>query len=280
MVKSWRKWLIFIACILGVVITVGSLQPLQTTTYKIDISLRSPITIVQLSDLHNAVFGEDNADLIQAIISSNPDLILITGDLLISSEDDTDIATSLISSLSSIAPVYFSYGNHELEYEERTGENIASLFTAAGATVLDESYVDITVNGTQLRIGGVYGYCLPEQYGKTTENSDELKFMREFEDTDRYKILLSHLPYSWVDYGLTADYDVDLIFTGHVHGGQIRLPFIGGLCEPEIGWFPGQCAGVYESNGTTTVLSRGLGSAGEKLPRWNNPPEVVMVKLK
>lgn len=277
-----RRWgqltIIFLFVLTFLIGTVNN--SLKTTTYIVDIPLKNDITIALISDLHNSVFGEKNDKILSIIQESTPDLILITGDLLVSSQDDTSVATSLISNLLSIAPVYFSYGNHELEYEERTGENCEEIFSDVGADVLNKNYVDVIVNGIQLRIGGIYGYCLPEKYGYSVDTSEELRFMREFEDTDSYKILLSHLPYSWINYGLSEYYDIDLIFSGHVHGGQVRLPFIGGLWEPELGWFPGRCSGMYEYESTTVVLSRGLGSAKEKLPRWNNPPEVVIVGIK
>jgi hypothetical protein len=237
------------------------------------------LCIVQISDLHNSTFGTGNARLLQKIEEQEPDIIVITGDLIVSSEDNLDVATEFIRNISTIAPVYCSLGNHEIEYEERTGINIRDRYTEAGATVLNQEYVDVEVKGQQLRIGGIYGYCLPEQFQSGNTVSSELLFMRDFEDTDRYTVLLSHLPYPWIDYGFCGDYDVDMIFTGHIHGGQVRIPFVGGLYEPEIGWFPGRCAGVYVDSETTVILSRGLGSASEKLPRINNIPEIVVVSL-
>lgn len=240
--------------------------------------ITAEIRIIQLTDLHNAVFGKNNNRLVEKIRLQNPDMILLTGDLIISDEDDISVATELINNLSEIAEVYFSLGNHEIEYMERTGTDITKEYTSAGAIVLDESYIDTEIKGQKIRIGGVYGYCLPECFS-TSKNSTELKFMRSFEKTDNYKILLSHLPYAWVNYGFSKDYDVDLIFTGHIHGGQVRLPFVGGVFEPEIGWFPGKCAGIYHESDTTTILSRGLGSDKEKFSRFNNIPEFIVVEI-
>lgn len=218
-----------------------------------------------------------NNELIKAIKSEQPDLILIPGDIINSHEDEVCIATQLIEQLSIIAPVYCSLGNHELEYQERTGGNIEDVFSEAGAVVLDKKYVDINIKGESLRLGGVYGYCLPERY----ENHDpsDVEFLREFENTDSYKILLAHLPYPWVNYGFSKDYSVDLVLTGHSHGGQVRIPFIGGLYDPELGWFPGECSGVYEESDTVTIQSRGIGSGSEKVPRLNNPPEIVILEI-
>ncbi|MBP8740097.1 MAG: hypothetical protein KBH48_06830, partial [Mediterraneibacter sp.] len=106
------------------------------------------------------------------------------------------------------------------------------------------------------------------------------EFLKEMEDTERYKILLSHIPNTWMYYDTAATFDLDLIFTGHVHGGQAILPFVGGLYAPDMGYFPGRLSGVYEKGHTQVILSRGLGSNTEVIPRFNNIPEIVEVELK
>lgn len=129
----------------------------------------------------------------------SPDLIMITGDLLNANEPDNHIAVTLLAELSAIAPTYISLGNHELEYEQNYGTDITALYESAGATVLNYEYKDITINSQPLRIGGIYGYCLPDKYLETGEaDPGECKFLWDFENTDRYKILLSHLPIAWL----------------------------------------------------------------------------------
>lgn len=160
---------------------------------------RYPNPDLQLTDLHNSEFGEDNQELIDRIASQSPDLILLTGDLLNSGEPVAEIATNLISSLCEIAPVYLSLGNHEIEYQDNFGTDVTQLYQAAGAIVLEHQYRDITVKGQSLRIGGIYGYCLPDKYLETEEaDLSECMFLWDFENTDRYKILLSHLPIAWL----------------------------------------------------------------------------------
>lgn len=277
-----RIYFLTLACI-GLII-VWIFYGLWSSTYNLECTYYYPknekimdeVKIVQLSDLHNSKFGDNNSKLVDIVRELYPDAIAITGDILNSNEEDLSTALDLIEELSLIAPVYFSYGNHELEYEEVYGADLGSEFSDAGAIVLDEQYVDIEINGQNIRIGGIYGYCLPERYHS---NEDEVKFLREFEATDSYKILLSHLPYAWVNYGFTADYDIDLIFAGHVHGGQVIFPVIGGLYDQEFGFFPGKMKGIYYENNTTTVLSSGLGSNKEKLPRFNNIPEIVVTTI-
>ena len=135
-----------------------------------------------------------------------------------------------------------------MEIESRFGVNITDLFANAGATVLEYSYKDIEVNGQQLRLGGIYGYCQNERYAAESGREKESDFLREFQDTDRYKILLCHMPVCWLEGNSLYDWDVDTVFSGHAHGGQIRFPFIGGLYAPDQGWFPGQLCGVYDTN--------------------------------
>ena len=222
-----------------------------------------PIKVLQLTDLHNSEFGENNQELIDRIASQSPDLILLTGDLLNSGEFVTEIAANLISSLCQIAPVYLSFGNHEIEYRDNFNRDIAQLYQSAGATVLNYEYKDIIINGQPLRIGGIYGYCLPDKYLETGEaDPGECKFLWDFENTDRYKILLSHLPIAWMKNDGLEEWDIDCVFSGHLHGGQVILPGIGGVYAPDMGWFPGQLKGIFDSEDGKRhlVLSSGLGN--------------------
>lgn len=259
-----------------------SYHSLICTNYEIySEKVNSGVRIVQLSDLHNNVFGEENAKLAETVRQQSPDLILLTGDMLNLDDEDYSVAAALIRKLREIAPVYFSYGNHEAAYEINFNADLTALFEEAGAVVLEKTFEDIEVNGQKLRLGGIYGYCLPEELLKTGEaDPEECAFLTEFQDTEAYTVLLCHMPVSWILYGSLEMWDVDCIFAGHAHGGQVRLPWIGGLYAPDQGWFPGNAAGVYESRDgkKTLVLSRGLGSGG-MIPRFNNKPELVVTDI-
>ena len=130
--------------------------------------------------------------------------------------------------------------------------------------------------------GGLYTVYIPEDYEvhEWDNAKEQAEFLKEMEDTERYKILLSHIPNTWMYYDTAATFDLDLIFTGHAHGGQAILPFVGGLYAPDMGYFPGRLSGVYEKGHTQVILSRGLGSNTEVIPRFNNIPEIVEVELK
>ena len=282
--RGKRIWALVGICIVVLMLGVSlstSAHTLTTTHYTLSSTTISSLRIVQLTDLHNSEFGEDNARLVSTVRTQSPDLILLTGDLLNSDEQRTDIATDLIAKLCDIAPVYFSTGNHEIEYEERYGVDIDELYREAGAVVLEKEYQDITVKNQKIRLGGIYGYCLPGKYLETGEaDPEETEFLEAFQDTDLPKILMCHMPVCWMINGSLDDWDVDYVFAGHLHGGEVILPFVGGLYGPDLGWLPGKLEGLYSSeNGENTlILSRGLGT-NEIIPRFNNIPEVMVVDI-
>lgn len=238
--------------------------------------LQHEITIVQLSDLHNSQFGKDNCRLLEKIEQESPDVIFMTGDMLNSYEERTNIVTDLIRNASRIAPVYYSMGNHEIEYMDNFGsDTLKQQLEEAGAIVLDGEYMDTQIAGQQVRIGGIYGYVLDHEW----QDGSEQRFMEDFQDTARFKILLSHIPEGLLLWKSMEYWDVDLVFSGHVHGGQMRLPFVGGLFDPEEGFFPTYTKGMFQCGNGTMILSAGLGSSGG-IPRINNLPDLVVCKVR
>lgn len=260
----------------------SSLNGLEVTNYSISSTkLTTPVRIVQLSDLHNAEFGTDNAELIARIAEQTPDLIVMTGDMINGHEQRTEVAEALIESLSEIAPVYASMGNHEKANEHMYRSDITKLYEEAGAVVLEKEYQDIEIRGQKIRIGGLLGYGLPEKYAKTGEAVEsEYTYIAKMQKTDNLTLLLCHYPTCWIHNRLLDEWDVDVVFSGHEHGGQIRLPWLGGVYAPDRGFFPGHTSGVlHDQEGKRAlVISRGLGSTGW-VPRLNNVPEIVVVDI-
>lgn len=237
--------------------------------------IAAPIRAVQLTDLHNYQYGRDNQRLIAKIQKQKPDVIFMTGDMLNEDEDRTDILLHLVREARAIAPVYFSLGNHEVGYEKTYGEgDLTEQLEAAGAVVLEKEYVDTKIAGQEVRIGGSYGYLLPEDW----VDGSEQRFLEAFVQTDRLKILLSHVPEGLLLWKSMEYWDVDLVFSGHVHGGQVRVPFVGGLFDPEEGFFPTYTRGMFSSGNGTMILSAGLGSS-RGIPRVNNLPEIVVCDI-
>lgn len=238
--------------------------------------IKQNFKIVHLTDLHNYQFGSKNQRLISKVKTEAPDVIFLTGDMLNADEERTDILTDLIRQLVLIAPVYASLGNHEIEYMQLSGNrDLIAQMEETGAVVLDKEYLDMEINGQEVRLGGVYGYVLSPD----DKEDPEQTFMKEFQDTDRFKILLSHVPEGLLLWKSMEHWDVDLVFSGHVHGGQVRIPFVGGLYDPEEGYFPTYTKGMFECGNGTMVLSAGLGSS-RGVPRVNNLPELVVCEVK
>lgn len=261
---------------------LGAQYALEVTNYVLSSpKLTAPIRVVQLTDLHNSEFGEKNGRLVRLVKKQHPDVILLTGDMLNGDEPRTEVALELIAQLAEIAPVYASFGNHEKANENLYGTDVGALFAQAGAHVLECTYEEAEIGGQTVRIGGIYGYCLPEKYLRTREAREkEVEYLQVFQETDLLTLLLCHVPTSWIINDNLEEWDVDVIFSGHVHGGQIRLPLIGGLYAPDQGYFPGRECGLYDSadHARVMVLSRGLGSRGT-VPRFNNVPEIVVADI-
>lgn len=237
--------------------------------------LEENIRIVLITDLHNVEFGDNNHNLITPIKIAEPDIICMAGDMLNGDETKTDIIENLIRQCVEIAPVYYSYGNHEVEYEEYCDTQLRPVLEQAGAVVLEQEYIDVLINGQLVRIGGLFGYAMPTQVGF---DGPEQRYLEEFQDTDHYKILLCHMPAAWIQWNSMQYWDIDLVLAGHTHGGQVKVPFLGGVYAPDQGWFPDFTSGRLEAFETTLIVSSGLGSEG-RIPRINNQPEVIVIEL-
>ncbi len=254
---------------------------LVITKYTLQTSFKKPIRIVQLTDLHNKKFGKNNRKLVSMVRNQNPDLVVMTGDMLNATEEETETVSSLIAEMAKFSQVYYGYGNHEVKWLRNYNVNLQEMLEKQGAVVVNNSYVDIDIKGQPLRIGGYMGYYrAPHMLTHDEEGKKiEWEFAENFEQTDRYKVLLNHIPTQWVDWHYTNKYDVDLVFSGHYHGGVIQIPFINrGLIAPYVGWFPKNTKGVFFGEKGICILSVGLGSE-YSIPRVNNPPEIVIADL-
>lgn len=244
-------------------------------------NLGSSVRVILLSDLHGKSFGRENSRLIAKIQEQSPDAIFLDGDMIDRSADSADVQEllRLIKRLHEIAPVYFAPGNHELEYMQ-TDTSLLTQVAEAGAVVVNDSYVDVTIAGQPLRIGGTMGHAF--YFGRSEEefsSSPEYQFLKAFEDTDVPKICLAHMPDTFIFNGAYSMWNVDLVLSGHTHGGLIRLPFIGGLYAPMQGWFPEYDQGYFRlGEHMQMVITSGLAGHGV-IPRINNPPEIVVIDL-
>ena len=230
--------------------------------------------IVQVSDLHNREFGKDNQRLLRKIRKADPDIIVITGDLIDCDRTDTSSALDFVKKALKIAPCYFIGGNHEgrINAEDTFYGELISL----GVTILDDTSTEIAIDGEKITLYGVHD---PESLKGETYGYGEIgileKRLNELTVDDGYSLLLSHRPEGFDFY---CERGFDLVLTGHVHGGQVRIPFIGGLYGPGQGLFPKYDSGLYQSGTTSMVVSRGLGNSSIPI-RINNTPEIVVITL-
>ena len=245
--------------------------------------LSRPVTAVVLSDLHDHAFGAGNRRLIQAAADERPDVILVLGDMLNRDAEDTAPVVGLMAALDQIAPVYYALGNHENDYILSHGRGLLEELEAAGAQVLDLSYEDAEIGGQIIRIGGMYDYAFAQDAVNSTKKENMparvYDFLTDFLDTERLTLMLSHRPESFVLGEASVTWDIDLVLHGHVHGGQVVLPFVGGLWAGDQGFFPTYVHGMYEKDLLSILVTSGLGTNKKAIPRLNNPPEVVVLNL-
>lgn len=235
--------------------------PAEFTGYK----------IAEIADLHNHEWGNKLLDRLE---QEQPDMIAITGDLVDSSHTDFDTAMNFIEQAKKIAPIYYVTGNHEAwlgNYPE-----LERRLAAAGVHMMDDRSEWIEKNGAKINLIGVQDPDFVER--DTFEGIQKAVVTSKLKPllkADAFNIVLCHRPELFEGY---VEAGADLVLTGHAHGGQVRIPFVGGLVAPNQGFLPDYTEGVYHKNGTDMVVSRGLGNSIIPV-RINNMPELVIVTL-
>ena len=230
--------------------------------------------VVCVADLHEKEFGPNNERLFAAIRAANPDVIAISGDLLVDPPLNVDFARYFVADVAKIAPVYYVSGNHEAIAPTQTEYlPFVKALEEAGATVLDGEKVELKRGDSSLVIAGVADPLLElKDDRRLTSEQVVAEKLRRAPPDERFYLLISHRPELAELY---AKHGVDLALTGHAHGGQIRLPFVGGLAAPNQGIFPRYDAGAYRIGASTTIVSRGLGPSVFPTRLFNRPCLVV-----
>lgn len=276
MKRTQKKLLGVCAAVLAIAgaLTLDSMLRLVITEYSLSFADLPEgcdgMRIVQLSDLHGMSFGKDNLRLVEKIRELRPDLIVLTGDF-IDRKRDLDVMETLCTQLVELAPVYFCSGNHDW----RSGRirELAALLSDCGVGYLRNDYEVLLRGGDSFVLAGVEDPNGPADMSKP----DELAGVLDEEQPDSFRILLAHRN-DWPE--KYPDLPVDLIFSGHGHGGVIRLPGGIGVLGNEHSIFPKYDDGVFESGRCRMVVSRGLGGNSVLLiPRFLNNPEIVCVTL-
>lgn len=233
---------------------------LVTTEYEADLSLENDITIVQVSDLHNQFFGNKQSTLLKEIEKADPDIIVVTGDIVDTTHTSYKIALDFVEGAVRIAPVYYVSGNHEVRLSGKKLDEFYAKMKDLGVIFLDDTYIDCDE------------YILA---GIADSSLDSFGAYGAFDDS-KPVIMLAHEP-QYVD--LYQSLGADLVLAGHYHGGQIIIPGVGGLISPEFEFFPKPYNGINDYSGMKLVLSRGLGNSVVPV-RINDYPELVVVKVK
>ena len=230
--------------------------------------------IVQISDLHNAKFGKNNQKLVDRIRECAPDMIALTGDLVDSNHTNVDRAVQFVDEIVKICPVYYVTGNHEYWLEKSEYDELMDGLIGAGVVILDDQVVEISMGDAKFRLVGLDDKSLADgTLGTLLNNAQNVAY--EDSEKKEFTVVLAHEPQYLARY---ASSGVDLVLSGHAHGGQFRLPFVGGIVAPDQGFFPEYTAGEYYMDGTEMIVSRGLGNSVIPV-RLFNFPEIVCVEL-
>ena len=277
--KKALKILALFLMILLLLITAGIVRsygwPVINTQEIRSDKIQSSKRICVISDLHSKHFST----LVSQIRDQNPELILMAGDIFDADDTELDTTFATVEILTGICDVYFALGNHEMKQIEKSDTFISRL-EETGVKIIDKKYFDI---GDDLRIGGMYQYPFGwNKKGRNTADSasdDVQEFMGEFVDTDRFLVFGAHRPESFYFSDASKAYSIDLVVSAHIHGGQVVIPFFGGLYGGDQRWFPKYVHGYYKRNNICWLITSGLSTSKKILPRFNNPPEIYIVDL-
>jgi len=279
-IKKKHIVILAIVAVLILIIIWFAYDNTDLETYKFNIkSEKIPaefdnFRIVQVSDFHNSEFGENNEKLIAMLKQADADIFAITGDIIDSRKTNVDVAVSFANEVVKIAPTYYVNGNHESRVPEEY-EKLKQGLTDADVTILENSSVDITIGDEKITLIGINDPTFRmELVDDTMEQNIAHQLVSVIPDNDNYKVLLAHRP----EYFDVYAGEVDLVLSGHAHGGQFIIPFVGGFVAPGQGFFPEYYKGSYIKENTEMIVSRGIGNS--IIPfRANNKPEIVIAEL-
>lgn len=268
--------LIIIALVIGVALGVYILTGLDNSltlrqySFKSD-KVSSPVKIAFVSDHHGSEFGENNTELLDMIKTAGPDVVLLGGDMF-DDERFIDIEKELISRLTELYPVYGVLGNHEHKTEGYTADDFKKIYAKLGVSLLTEDCAVLDIKGERINICGMDVYPEYEGFDKRIDKALSRS------DKDAYTVMIYHRPDKWEDF---TDKGIDLMLSGHTHGGQWIVPGVfNGILAPNQGFFPEYAGGLYEfEGGMSMIVSRGLALKNTIVPRVYNPPELVMITI-
>lgn len=280
------KIVLFLIVTIAILVIYAIIDMQRIVLRRYQVEGKDDLKIIQLSDIHKRTFGKGNRRLLNFIKAVKFDVMVITGDLISRNQTDTTQLEIFIKEACKLTPVYYIFGNHETDMPKDILHPLIESLESYGAILLDNKGVKIAKNtylwGLTLPMecyhDGNHGYKNVHFY-LTSDLPISLKPLENplvnqiFTPNDKFNILLVHNPLFFKTY---ADFCINLVLSGHVHGGIIRLPMSNiGLLSPERKILPKYCGGRYELNGKTMIVSRGLGKL-----RLFNPPEISLIEIK
>ncbi|MBF0715493.1 metallophosphoesterase [Gemelliphila palaticanis] len=230
--------------------------------------------IIQLSDIHSDKIGISDILFLEKIKTEKPDIIIITGDLFDSYNNEPEIAYNLLSQFSSIAPCYFISGNHELRLQKDYND-LKIFMKRLGIINLNNIRQEINIKDHSISISGIEDFNYFKNEDKYNYYANYRNKLKSNIVENSYNILLAHRPEKFDMY---SDLGYNLIFSGHAHGGQWNIPFLGRIYAPSQGFFPKYTNGIYENNNSKMIVSQGLGNSSFPT-RLNNRLEYIVVNL-
>lgn len=283
------KWLIIFGVIVFLCIAewIREIVTFKVTHYNIQSDKLDQLThgrkIVFLTDLHNNSYGKNNEKLLAAVKRQEPDLILIGGDMLIGKpETSTKVAEDFVKKLTCIGPVYYANGNHEQRmkiYPDRFGtkyQEYKTVVEQSGVRFLENEHVDLMLDTIPIQIHGLEiprgGY---KKFRKNHISLEQIETCIGKADSSKYQVLLAHNPIYADTY---LEWGADLILSGHLHGGIVRFPGLGGIITPQFRLFPKYSGELTVKDGKSVVVSKGIGTHTIKI-RFLNPAELIVLHL-
>lgn len=277
-----KKTIVIILIIIAILFLCGLYlhyenNKLQISNYNI-LSNNIPVDfnnykIVQISDFHNTKSKTLTNNLIKQIKEQKPNIIVLTGDLIDSNKTDVQVVINFITKINNIAPIYYVSGNHEANLSNY--QKIKEQLEENKVIILENKTEVLKINESEINLIGINDPRMANENVVSDSEIIKVELNNAKYNENKYSILLSHRPELFDTY---VEKNLDLILTGHAHGGQIRIPFVGALIAPNQGFFPKYTSGMFTKNKTTMIVSRGIGNS--ILPfRINNKPELVVITL-
>lgn len=279
-------WILALCAVIAALIFLGiiirDMNRFVVVSYRVkSTKVKEKFSFVLLSDLHNKSYGRHNEKLAEAILDLKPDCAIVAGDMYTSRAGSSyEHAVELLGAISEKLPVYMANGNHEhkTDYDRETFGDMYDRYRAEldsyGLKLLVNERVQLADRNISI-CGSQIGRECFQHFKRFPMPEDYLDKLVGRAEKDKFQILIAHNPDYFEEY---AAWGADLVLSGHIHGGIVRFPGLGGMVSPAVKLFPQYDGGIFQIGGSTMILSRGLGTHAIPVRMWN-PGELVYVTV-